>query len=88
MEADFQREYGLDLSAELGKLSWRRFIVLVRGLGPHSATAVKLMARRYGGRTIGRASKHDTTGVPVISGKQNVAAYIAAWGRTPREGKG
>lgn len=72
MEADFQREYGLNLTMELGRLSWRRFVVLVRGLGPNSATAMKLMARRYSRGF----SKHDTSNVPIIRGERNVAAYF------------
>ena len=42
MEADFQREYGIDLSAELGHLSWRRFLALLVGLGPTSRWALLL----------------------------------------------
>ena len=72
MEADFQREYALDLTVELGRLSWRRFIMLVRGLGPNSATAHKLTARRYRQPR----GKHDTTGVPIIRGKAAVARYF------------
>jgi hypothetical protein len=30
-------------------MTWRRFMVLVRGLGPNSATAAKLTSRRYFG---------------------------------------
>lgn len=30
-------------------MSWRRFMVLVRGLGPQSATAAHMSARRYFG---------------------------------------
>jgi hypothetical protein len=37
IEADFQREYRLDLTQELPGMTWRRFMVLVNGLGPHSA---------------------------------------------------
>jgi hypothetical protein len=39
VEADFMREYGIDLVAELPRLTLRRFMVLVRGLGPNSAVA-------------------------------------------------
>ena len=34
VEADFMREYGIDLVAELPRITLRRFLVLVRGLGP------------------------------------------------------
>jgi hypothetical protein len=49
IEADFQREYGLDLSDRdvLQRMSWRRFLVLVRGLGPHSATHQSIVARTH-----------------------------------------
>lgn len=32
IEADFQREYGINLMEELDKMSWRRFLTLLRGL--------------------------------------------------------
>lgn len=78
MEADFQREYNIDLSQPeaLVRMSWRRFIVLVRGLGPNSATAVKLRVRLHGAQGPRSRGKFDTTGVPVITGKQNVARYF------------
>ena len=34
VEADFMREYGIDLVTDLPRLTLRRFMVLVRGLGP------------------------------------------------------
>ena len=36
VEADFAREYGIDLVADLPRLTLRRFMVLVRGLGPRA----------------------------------------------------
>lgn len=36
IEADFQREYGINLVEELDVLSWRRFLVLLGGLGMNS----------------------------------------------------
>lgn len=41
-----QREYGLDLARDLERLTWRRFLVLVRGLSPNSATVARLTASR------------------------------------------
>ena len=38
MEADFQREYGINLIEALPTMNWRRFSVLWRGLGPNSVT--------------------------------------------------
>lgn len=37
LEADFAREYGLDLMRAAQTMSWRRFLVLVRGLSSRSA---------------------------------------------------
>ena len=39
MEADFQREYGINLVEALPTMNWRRFSVLWRGLGPNSVIA-------------------------------------------------
>lgn len=36
VEADFQREYGIDLLAGLDGMSWRRFLVLLQGLSAGS----------------------------------------------------
>jgi hypothetical protein len=45
VEADFAREYGIDLVTDLPRLTLRRFMVLVRGLGPQSAVANREAAR-------------------------------------------
>lgn len=37
LEADFQREYQIDLNASIGSMPWRRFLVLLAGLSPNSA---------------------------------------------------
>ena len=39
MEADFQRDYGMNLGKELDGMSWRRFSVLLRHLSPFGAVA-------------------------------------------------
>ena len=49
VEADFMREYGIDLVTDLPRLTLRRFMVLVRGLGPGSAVAARQAARHYMG---------------------------------------
>lgn len=36
IEADFQREYQIDLTKEMNTLTWRRFLVLLGGLGMNS----------------------------------------------------
>lgn len=42
LEADFLREYQLDLNVAIGELSWRRFRALLSGLSGTSAWAVSL----------------------------------------------
>lgn len=43
IEADFQREYGMDLIEQLDQgLSWRRFLVLLGHFGPDSVTVFSL----------------------------------------------
>jgi hypothetical protein len=42
-----QREYAIDMRSDLPSMSWRRFVVLVRGLSPNSATAAKLSSHAY-----------------------------------------
>ena len=44
MEADFQRDYGMDLGEEIPRMSWRRFLVLCRNLSPFGAAAVRIRA--------------------------------------------
>lgn len=39
IEADFYREYRIDLVVEIKKISWRRFCVLLSGLSPNSLWA-------------------------------------------------
>ena len=46
VEADFMREYGIDLVTDLPRLTLRRFMVLIRGLGPGSAVANRESARQ------------------------------------------
>lgn len=46
IEADFLREYRLDLLAALPQLSWRRFLALLGGLSPDAAFLIALRARR------------------------------------------
>lgn len=36
IEADFQREYRIDLCSQLHSLSWRKFLVLLNGLSVNS----------------------------------------------------
>lgn len=48
IEADFQREYGINLQEELGKMSWRRFRVLLNGLSGDSVFVFANSDRREG----------------------------------------
>jgi hypothetical protein len=47
VESDFQREYGLNLTRTLARMTWRRFSTLLRGLGPNSACATRAQVRAY-----------------------------------------
>ena len=42
IEADFQRDYGINLSIELDNMSWRRFNVLMNNLSPFGAVSAAL----------------------------------------------
>jgi hypothetical protein len=44
-----QREYGIDLVDQLDRLTWRRLLVLIRGLSPNSATVTQRLTRRPDG---------------------------------------
>ena len=69
VEADFMREYGIDLVTDLPRLTLRRFMVLVRGLGPASAVANR-QAARYGrgGEPAARVSRSPAESEAVLAG--------------------
>lgn len=48
LEADFQREYGINLEQELWHMSWRRFLVLLNNLSGDSVYILTLQARKEG----------------------------------------
>lgn len=56
LEADFQREYGINLGTDVWAMSWRRFQVLIRGLSARSGWAalsrVKAKRRRIRGKAV------------------------------------
>lgn len=56
IEADFQREYRIDLGAEVWWMPWRRFIVLLRGLstgsGWYTLARAKVTVRKISGRQV------------------------------------
>lgn len=59
-----QREYGLDLATVLDGMSWRRFLVLVRGLSPSSALVTAMGSRvRLGGKRAPASSVAGPTAV-------------------------
>lgn len=39
VEADFRRDYGIDLTRELPDMSWRQFQTLLNGLNPYGSVA-------------------------------------------------
>lgn len=44
------REYGLDLTVELPRMSWRRFQALLRGLSAESASVMRSLQRTEFGK--------------------------------------
>ncbi len=45
VEADFQRDYHIDLVEQLDHMSWRRFMALVNNLSPYGAVATRIRAK-------------------------------------------
>lgn len=64
VESDFLREYDIDLSVEIETISWRKFMVLLRCLSPHSATINRLNSTEF----IGQNRNQPVT----VEGKANV----------------
>lgn len=48
LEADFQREYRIDLTRDLWNMSWRRFTTLMNNLSGESVYILTLQARKEG----------------------------------------
>lgn len=42
IEADFLRDYGIDLVKQLKSMTWRRFLVLLNNLSPYGAVATRI----------------------------------------------
>lgn len=42
MEADFLRDYGIDLMEQLDSMTWRRFVNLFHNLSPYGAVASRV----------------------------------------------
>lgn len=85
IEADFLREYGIDLVDEfrrsergLPAMSWRAFLVRLRGLGQYSAW------RNY---RIGVLHEREKTGTTVEDPVEGEALFRSAFGLPPMPGK-
>ena len=44
VEADFERDYSINLMEHIDKMSWRRFLVLLNNLNPHGAVAAMIQS--------------------------------------------
>lgn len=44
VEADFQRDYQIDLVERLDQMSWRKFLALVNNLSPYGSVASSIQA--------------------------------------------
>lgn len=45
VEADFERDYGINLMEQIDTMSWRRFVVLLNNLNPHGSVAATIRAK-------------------------------------------
>lgn len=45
VEADFERDYGINLMEQIDTMSWRRFLVLLNNLNPHGAVAAVIQSQ-------------------------------------------
>ncbi len=68
VEADFLRDYGIDLVEQIDVMSWRRFSILFRNLSPYGATAARIEEMK-------RKPKEDMT---VEEGRSQAAAFFAS----------
>lgn len=73
-----QREYGIDLRAGMPGMTWRRFMVLIRGLSPNSATVTALRASVYMGR------KPEEV-IEITDPKQAERAFTVLFGPPPEK---
>lgn len=70
IEADFQREYGIKLAAEVWTMPWRRFVALLNGLSVGSTW--KLLGRAEHGTA--------TPGVRRLEDPDEIESYFAGIG--------
>lgn len=69
--ASFKQAYGIDLQAELGRLDWREFIALFRGM-PHDTKISEVMSIRT--RKLPKPTKHNADEIRAL---QEAKAYYA-----------
>lgn len=67
------REYQIDLVASLSRLTWRKFLVLIRGLSTQSATVTQISQARY------RRRKKDDV-VEIMTPEAADKAFVALFG--------
>lgn len=69
VEADFMRDYGIDLIEQLDRLTWRRFTILFRNLSPYGATASAIEAYK---------KEHASDVENVDEGRAQATAFFSA----------
>lgn len=69
VEADFQRDYGIDLMEQIDGLSWRRFTALFRNLSAYGAVASRVEEMRK--------KPHDAE-ISEQEGRAQAAAFFAS----------
>jgi len=82
VEADFLREYNVDLIETLPSMTWRKFRVLLRCLSPQSATITRLNADKYIGS---RGHAPATVNTPEAAEAAFKAAFEGRSGRRSRD---
>lgn len=68
MEADFLRDYGINLVEQIDTMSWRRFTALFRNLSPYGAVASRVEEMK-------RKPPEELT---VEEGRSQAAAFFAS----------
>lgn len=70
VEADFQRDYGIDLMEQIDLMSWRRFVALFRNLSPYGVAAARAEELRKKPQEDEEISEED--------GRAQAAAFFAS----------
>lgn len=66
VEADFLRDYGIDLVEQIDKMSWRRFLALLNNLSPYGAVAMRIDA------------EHDKNETDELTDEQRANAFFSS----------